>query len=81
MRQDDEPLTLNHSVVADYLEQMRRPRMALLVRSLGGEAQAANRRVMDLVARCNELHRRLERYEPPADNTPYDPTPPPEASD
>ena len=76
----DEPLTINHNIVAEYLEQMRRPRMALLVRSLGGEAQAANRRAMDAIARCNELHRRLEQYEPPAGPR-HEPQPPPEASD
>lgn len=79
--QTDEPLSVDYTVVSEYLERMRKPRMASLVRSLGQADQAAGRRAMDLVARCNELHRRLERYEPPADNTPYDPTPPPEASD
>ncbi len=44
----DEPLTINAEVVSDFLERQGCPSMASFVRSLGGAAQRANIREMQI---------------------------------
>ena len=60
------------------LERLHRPRMAAWVAELGGASQRANKRESRLIQRLVELQ---NKYEPQVRVQPYDPTPPPEASD
>ena len=57
-RRAEEPLTINADVVASFLEQSGRPRMASFVRHLGDCSASLNRRI-------DELRARLDKYEPP----------------
>lgn len=82
MRYDsDEPLSIDHDVVADYLDRMRKPGMAEFVRHLGGCVQEANRREMRVRELYNALAARLEQYEPSEPRSVVNHQPPPEASD
>ena len=59
-----EPLTIDAEVVAKFLERQRCPQMADFVRMLGGSAQRAAIREMELVRRCGELVDQLRALEP-----------------
>ena len=75
----DEPLTIDADVISAYLERMNKPSMASFVRHLSNCDQQTNLKEMRLRDRIRELE---AKYEPPADREkPFDPTPPPEASD
>lgn len=75
----DEPLTIDADVISAYLERMGKPSMARFVRHLGRADQEENLRERQLRDRVRELE---AKYEPPAPREkPFDPTPPPEASD
>jgi hypothetical protein len=73
----DDTFTCTADVVRE-LERLRRPRMAAWVKDLGGASQRFNQREYRLLDRINELE---AKYEPTVRVQPYDPTPPPEASD
>jgi hypothetical protein len=73
----DDTFTCTADVVRE-LERLRRPRMAAWVKDLGGASTRFNQREFRLIDRINELE---AKYEPRQQVQPYDPTPPPEASD
>lgn len=66
MRQPrEEPISIDATVVAAFLEGQRCPRMASFVRMLGQIARDASAREDELKRKCNELVSRLHEYEPP----------------
>lgn len=78
---DEGILTIDGSKVATHLERTGWINFAAFVRQLDGSAAAANRQSMELRDECRRLRERLEQYEPPTTEKPYDPRPPAEASD
>lgn len=64
MKRRDEPLTIDAAVVAETLEEHGYERMAALVRDLGQRARQNNVRESQLIAKNDELRRRLLKYEP-----------------
>ena len=79
---DDEPLTIDASVVAALLEKWQRPRMAAYVRRIGAMVADTYSRERELREACDALQQRLWQYEPrPKDFVPPSYVPPPESSD
>lgn len=79
---DPEPWTIDADVVAAFLEDRQRPRMAEFVRHVGRAMQERNVREIELMDAYKQIRERLEQYEPtPAAFVPPSCVPPPEASD
>lgn len=79
---DPEPCSIGVDTIVDYLERMRRPRMAAFARQLLRQEQrhAADRQAWQ--ERERHLLSRLHQYEPPAQfEVQPDYRPPAEASD
>lgn len=66
----DEPLTIDASVVAAYLERQRCPNMAEFVRYLDGRTRDAYLREQDLKDKVAALAARLHQHEPPPQRQP-----------
>ena len=71
MRRREEPLSFDADDVAEMLEHYGCEQMAAFVRRLGRLAQERNQRESLLIARNDELRRRLLKHEP--EEKPRDP--------
>jgi hypothetical protein len=65
-----EPLTIDASVIAEYLERQRCPNMAAFVRHLDARSRDAYLREQDLKGRIDALAKRLHEHEPPPNRQP-----------
>jgi hypothetical protein len=65
-----EPLTIDASVIAEYLERQARPDMASFIRVLDSRSRDAYRREEALKDKIDVLAKRLHQYEPPPQRQP-----------
>jgi hypothetical protein len=65
-----EPLTIDASVIAEYLERQGCPNMASFIRSLDSRSRDAYLREEGLKAKIAALAKRLHQYEPPPQRQP-----------
>ena len=63
-RQVEEPLSFDSDDVAETLDRHGYERMADFVRQLGRQSQRENQREAQLIAKNDELVKRLRQYEP-----------------
>jgi hypothetical protein len=65
-----EPLTIDASVIAEYLERQARPDMASFIRVLDSRSRDAYLREEALKDKIAALAARLHKYEPPPNRQP-----------
>jgi hypothetical protein len=65
-----EPLTIDASVIAEYLERQARPDMASFIRSLDSRSRDAYLREEALKDKIAALAKRLHEHEPPPNRQP-----------
>jgi hypothetical protein len=65
-----EPLNIDASVIAEYLERQARPDMASFIRSLDSRSRDAYLREEALKDKVDALAKRLHQYEPPPNRQP-----------
>ena len=63
-RRVEEPCTIDGDVVVETLERHGYEQMAEFVRHLDRQSQARNQREAQLIAKNDELMKRLRKYEP-----------------
>ena len=68
----DEPCTINADVIAKFLEEHGKPRMAAFVRRLGDDNRDKNVMESEFARQYNALLERLYVYEPPPLSGPVD---------
>jgi hypothetical protein len=66
----DEPVNIDASVIAEYLERQGCPNMASFLRVLDSRSRDAYRREEALKDKINALAKRLHQYEPPPQRQP-----------
>jgi hypothetical protein len=65
-----EPLNIDASVIAEYLERQARPNMAAFIRVLDSRSHDAYLREEALKDKIAALAKRLNKYEPPPNRQP-----------
>jgi len=66
----EEPVNIDASVIAEYLERQARPNMAAFIRALDSRSRDAYLREEALKDKINALAKRLHQYEPPPQRQP-----------
>jgi len=66
----EEPVNIDASVIAEYLERQARPNMAAFIRVLDSRSRDAYRREEALKDKIAALAARLNQYEPPPQRQP-----------
>jgi hypothetical protein len=66
----EEPVNIDASVIAEYLERQARPNMAAFIRALDSRSRDAYRREESLKEKIAALAKRLHEHEPPPNRQP-----------